>query len=272
MKLQSQNPAIYKNNQLKTTSFGSLKANAMQKQLTNLTDEYMSGPNPVIKDMKEGFIPKLVKKFGELKNKTLVIGITGESASGKSEFVKNAMQKLKEHTSLIHMDNYYNDVSKHKAFFGGDDGMMAALNYSFDEPKAVNLDLLKNHLHKLSQGENVKIPKYDFGPGKSTPEHTPVEPKKVLLLDGIFALNKKIKPHVDAGIYVETADDVRKARWMERAKERCNTGEEQLRDVDEKAKIYIKPTRNDADVVLSGEAPLEKVAQFVTDLKKVLGG
>lgn len=255
----------------KKLSFGSIKADLIKKQLVEIADYYTYGKNPVILKVKEGFISRIAKEITNPNSNNMVVGITGESASGKSTFVKKITDTIKDKITLIRGDNYYKDISDLKKKYGGFEGVVNS-GYSFDVPSALNLDLLKKDLGQLLKGNNVKIPYYDMATSSSIPYKIDIKPAKVILLDSIFALNNKLRDIIDIGVYVDTKPEIRTQRWFSRINSRqkdSKTVQKQFADANEKAKNHIIPTKDKADIVLNGETPLDVIAQFANDLGSI---
>lgn len=260
-------------------SFGSVKSKILEKRIGQVVEKYSQGSNPFILDVKKGFITKLARKITQ-SNKPVIIGITGESASGKTTILKNmdstvaSVHSGEVVTSTILGDNYYKDATHLYKKYGNFGGIMDS-GYSFDSPEAVNLDKLKLDLGRLSQGNPIKTPHYDFTNGSSTPNVHEIKPSKAIIFDSIFALNPKLKESLDVGIYVETPPHIIKERWYNRTAERNVVGEaadKQFKDVKEKAETFIHPLKKNADVVLSGTTTQETIKNFTKDFYDAIVG
>lgn len=255
-------------------SFGMAKEQILHKDLNSLVKKYMSGENPVILGTKDNFIFRICTDLIHRKN-SIIAGITGESASGKSTFFKNvqdAFNRQKPVIEVIKGDNFYYDQSHlaNKETLAAD--IFLKQGGSFDVPESVNLNLLNKKLFELKSGKTIKIPDYKFGVCISTPDKHIIEPKKIIFIDSIFALRPELKEALDIGFYVDCKPDVLRKRWFDRAPSRNIFGEEaekQFKDVVEKAQKYIIPTKKQADLVLNGEASLDKVKEFVTELHNI---
>lgn len=255
-------------------SFGMTKEQILEKNLSLLVRKYSSGENPVIKNVKEGFISRVCNDLIK-SEKSIIVGVTGESASGKSAFFENvkvAFNKQKPVVEVIKGDNFYYDQSHLAA------GKLSAADVfleqggSFDDPKSVNLKLFNNKLLELKDGKTINIPDYQYGVCVSTPDKHTIEPRKVVCVDSIFALRPELEDVVDIGIYVDCKPEILRERWFERAPSRNifrEEAEKQFKDVKEKAQTYIIPTKEQADVILNGEASLAKVEEFVNELHNI---
>ena len=254
-------------------SFGSLKEIALAKQFDAIIAKYSKGENPLILNAKDGFSRKIAHRITSEPNKPLIIGVTGQSASGKSTLLDQAKKAIGEGSyRIIHGDNYYHDTAQKRI----DEGGLATMfrkGFSFDKPDAVELDLLNVDLKKLSNGESITKLSYDFCNGARTVLPEKIQPAKIIIVDSIFALNKKVNGALDTGIYVQSSPDVIKERFFKRAIEERNKNPEeavlQYADVTEKAQEHIVPTAQNAGLILSGEAPLEKSQEFFKDINKL---
>ncbi|MAJ32005.1 MAG: uridine kinase [Flavobacteriaceae bacterium] len=138
------------------------------------------------------------------------VGIVGGSASGKTTFVKSLSDLLtKGKFQIISQDNYYKDLShltreERKAV-------------NFDHPEAIDFDLLVAHIQMLNSGETIEQPTYDFKIETRTAQTKRIEPTPLLILEGILLMqNQKLKESVDFWIFLDTDDDIRLIRRLER--------------------------------------------------------
>lgn len=258
---------------LPAISFGMRNPKVIESKINIIIDKYSAGEKPLILSVKKDFISRLAKRVTS-NDKPLIIGVTGESGSGKSTFLTKIEESLSESESktpiysVIKGDNYYKDTFELQKKLGGFQQMLDS-GYSLDVPDAVNLDLLNADLKKISNGSSIMMPTYNFTTSKSTPNSQVVNPSKIVLVDSIFALNKKIRNMLDVGVYVDCDSNVMKNRWFIRTAERGKVGEDaerQFADVISKAQQHIIPTKNDADIVLNGEFKFEDAKAFTNDL------
>ena len=199
---------------------------------------------------------------------TLVIGIAGGSASGKSSIA----QRLKNEYSLtnsvviIRQDDYYKDTSKELQEAGSYDALFKT-GFSFDTPEVINLQLMKEHLIALKNLETIVSPKYDFVTCVSDPNGEIKKPAKVILTEGLYVLNEEVRDIMDVRVYVFTPLDVIKERWYKRAVSRGKTGEAadlQFKDVNATAQKYIRPNYLIADCIINGMVDKEYI-KVITD-------
>ena len=139
-----------------------------------------------------------------------VIGIAGGTGSGKTT-VANAIVKRvgEERIAFLSHDAYYRD------FDDLPKDILAGKN--FDHPDSLETDLLVRHLRALRQGLVVEMPVYDFRVHRRAPETRRVEPRKVILVDGILIyVEAELRKLFDVKIFVDTDSDVRLIRRIKR--------------------------------------------------------
>ena len=200
-----------------------------------------------------------------------MIGITGESASGKTVFVDNTIEavvrdKKEGIYTVIRQDDYYKDTSKELQEAGSYDALFKT-GFSFDTPEVINLSLMKKHLASLKNGDSIVSPNYDFVTCVSSPEGEVKKPAKVILTEGLYVLNEEVRDIMDVKVYVFTPLAVIKERWYKRAASRGKTGEAadlQFKDVNETAQQYIRPTYQIADCIINGMVDKEYI-KVITD-------
>jgi len=233
---------------------------------------------PVIKFIRQGFLINLVEKYCNDRYKVNFIGITGESASGKSTFVKAIISKIKEieaeqNKSLLNFistDNYFNDISAKIKQHGSFNNFLKNENYNPDAPESFKLKLMKKHILELADKKNVYIPEYKVdGTGRSVENSILVESAPIIISEGIAVLYPEVRDLFDIRFYVEVEDEIRLERYIKRAIERRNQTEldaiQQYETINKSARIYLRPQRKYADVIINGNASVEDFAQIAED-------
>ncbi len=178
-----------------------------------------------------------------------IIGIAGGTGSGKTTVVRKIAQALPPHcVAVVPIDSYYNDTTvmtpeERKAI-------------NFDHPDAFDWKLLTEHVKKLKNGEAVEQPTYSYIESNRQKETIHVEPKPVIIIEGIMALhNKKLRDAMDLKIFVDTDNDVRLIRNIRRdVVERGRTVEMVLDRYEKVLKPmheqFIEPTKKFADLII----------------------
>src|SRR5690625_615356 len=182
-------------------------------------------------------------------NKPTIIGIAGGTSSGKTSVTRKIISSLEEHDiTLIEQDFYYKDQS-HKT-------MEERLETNYDHPFAFDNDLLIQHVKSLINRESVKLPTYDYVNHTRSDETIKVEPKDVIIIEGIFALeNEQLRELMDVKIYVDTDSDIRILRRMSRdIKERGRSMEsvinQYLSVVRQMHLQFIETTKRISDIII----------------------
>lgn len=245
--------------------------------LKEILEEDKKQTQPLFLKVADDFIMNIARRVVQEKKTTFLIGITGESASGKTVFVDNTIEAVVREKkegiyTVIRQDDYYKDTSKELIEAGSYDALFKT-GFSFDTPNAINLPLMKEHLLALKNGETITSPNYDFVTCVSDPNGEVKKPAKVILTEGLYVLDESMRDIMDIKVYVFTPIDVIKERWYKRAVSRGKTGEAadmQFRDVNETAQRYIRPTYQISDCIINGMVDKDYI-KVITDkiLKKL---
>ena len=181
-------------------------------------------------------------------NNILVIGIAGGTGSGKTTLMNRIIEKYADHVTVLSHDNYY---KRHDELTYDE---RCQLNY--DEPAALETDLMARHLDKLRQGEAIECPVYDFTVHNRSDETITIVPKKVIIVEGILIFeNKPLRDLMDIKIFVDTDADVRLCRRIKRdVRKRGRTLESVLDQYQNTVKpmheMYVEPSKKFADIVV----------------------
>ncbi|MBR1656505.1 MAG: uridine kinase [Prevotella sp.] len=178
-----------------------------------------------------------------------IIGIAGGTGSGKTTVVRKIVNALPPHyVAVVPLDSYYNDTS-HMT-----EEERHAIN--FDHPDAFDWKLLNRHLNDLRNGIAIEQPTYSYILCNRLPETIHVEPKPVIIVEGIMMLiNKKLRDMMDLKIYVDTDSDERLIRNIQRdVVERGRTVdmvlERYLQVLKPMHEQFIEPTKKYADLII----------------------
>ena len=185
-----------------------------------------------------------------------LIGIGGGTGSGKSYLTRQIVSSFPEGAiSRIDCDIYYRDISHLP--------LSDRLNVNFDDPAALDLDLLLLHLQSLLNGQQIKKPRYDFATHLRFSEDELVAPSPILLLEGIFALcDGRIRSLLKFKIYVDCDPDLRLIRRLqrdvrERGRSLDSVIEQYLSSVRPMHSRHIEPTKVFADLILNNSDSLD---------------
>lgn len=179
----------------------------------------------------------------------LIIGIAGGTGSGKTTVVNQIIEELpKDEVCVISQDSYYKDTS-HLLFD-------ERTKINFDHPKAIDFDLLVEHLKELKKGNPIEQPIYSFVEHNRTDETITTYPKKVIIVEGILILtHADIRELFDIKLYVHADSDERLIRRLRRdMAERGRDLEEVLTRYQTTLKPmhqqFIEPTKEYADIII----------------------
>ena len=178
-----------------------------------------------------------------------IIGVAGGTGSGKTTVVKKIVEALPPHyVAVVPLDSYYNDTSDMT------DAERKAIN--FDHPDAFDWELLNKHVRQLKAREAVEQPTYSYILSNRLPETVHVEPKPVILIEGIMTLvNKELRDMMDIRIFVDTDSDERLIRNIQRdVVERGRTVDmvidRYLKVLKPMHEQFIEPSKKYADIII----------------------
>ena len=195
----------------------------------------------------------------------LTIGIVGESASGKSTITEDFITVLNNNnisTTRINTDDYYYDNSEAVKQAGSFANW--AKDKDLDSPEAMDLDLMKQHISILKNGNSVWLPKYDMsGTAIREDKHTYANPSDVIISEGLFTMC--VKEAFDITIYVHIQEEVQRQRWYERAiyRKLGDSMDIMYERAKDRALKYIIPYKDTCDIILSGEGPRPRYKQLM---------
>ncbi|MGI6243592.1 MAG: uridine kinase [Prevotella sp.] len=184
------------------------------------------------------------------KNKKItIIGIAGGTGSGKTTVVNKIVEALPpDYVVVVPLDSYYNDTT------GMTDEERKAIN--FDHPDAFDWKLLLKHINELRKGHAVEQPTYSYLISNRLPETVHVEPKPVIIIEGIMTLiDKKLRDLMDLKIFVDTDADERLIRniqrdTIDRGRTVSMVVERYLKVLKPMHEQFIEPTKRHADLII----------------------
>ncbi len=183
----------------------------------------------------------------------LIIAIAGASASGKSLIANTIFNELKSDLgeakiAIISEDSYYKDQS--------DIAMEERYKTNYDHPNALDHELLISHLKALIDGQAVDIPEYCYTTHNRLPSTTRLEPKKVIILEGILLLSTpELREQLHASIFMDTPLDICLLRRLTRdVAERGRTMESVIKQYKKTVRPmyvrFIEPSKQYADIIV----------------------
>ncbi len=248
----------------------------MLTKLRRIFMEEITKENSVLVDVKKEAIIKLAKFLSAHTKKPCTIGITGETASGKSTITEDIISainsfakrmNIKDPITRLNTDDYYYDRSEMVIQAGGFDNFVK--NYDLDVPEAIELELMKKHIKSLVNLKRTYLPKYDMsGTAKRYDNYRLAKPARIIISEGLYSLNEKIADVFDFKIYVDVSYQAQKLRFFQRAKARGleASADKVYRNAKNKAEIYVCPCAKDADIVISGEADRNRYKEFMNEI------
>lgn len=179
----------------------------------------------------------------------LIIGIAGGTGSGKTTVVRKIIQSLPEgEVTVIPQDSYYRDNSHIP--------LEERLSLNFDEPAAIEFELLVKHLKQLKAGNTIEQPIYSYLSCTRAAETITIKPRDVVIVEGILILcNKELRALMDLKVFVDADGDDRLIRVITRdVIERGRTPEKVIERYERVLKPmhlqHIEPTKRCADLIV----------------------
>lgn len=199
---------------------------------------------------------------------SIIIGIAGGSGSGKSTFTNRVKKYFGDDVVVMYHDNYYRRQ----------DGtpFEERVKVNYDHPDSLETDLLVEHLKKLKQGQSVDCPVYDYSQHNRSEEVLRIDPKPVILVEGILLLaDERIRELLDIKVYVEADADERILRRIlrdveERGRDLNGIIDQYLATVKPMHYLYVEPTRSKADIVINSGKNDVAFDLFVSKIEQLL--
>lgn len=184
-----------------------------------------------------------------LNSPSFVIGIAGASGSGKTTLSEKILEEIgPDSIALLPHDAYYRNQD--------DKPYEERLKVNYDHHSSLETELLIEHIHQLKEGKAVDVPVYDFVNHTRSKETRLVEPKRLIMVEGILILvEKKLRQLFDMKLFVDTDQDICFIRRLQRdLVERGRTMEsvvdQYLNTVRPSFLEFVEPTKRYADVII----------------------
>ena len=174
----------------------------------------------------------------------LIIGIAGGTGSGKTTVVRKIIESLPAgEVVLLPQDSYYKD-SSHVP-------VEERQNINFDHPDAFEWNLLSKHVSMLKEGKSIEQPTYSYLTCTRQSETIHIEPREVVIIEGILALcDKKLRNMMDLKIFVDADPDERLIRVIQRGRTAEAVMERYTRILKPMHQQFIEPCKRYADLIV----------------------
>ena len=203
--------------------------------------------------------------------KTMVIGIAGGSASGKTSISRQLKEIFEDSASvsIIRQDDYYKDQS--------DKTMEERIKTNYDHPFAFDNALLAQHIQALLHGEMIEKPTYDFVEHNRSALTETISPCDVIVLEGLFILeDEALRELCDIKVFVDTDADVRLIRRLKRdVKKRGRTLDSVIEQYSTTVRVmherFVEPSKRYADIIIpEGGHNLVAIDLLITKISSII--
>jgi len=202
----------------------------------------------------------------------VALGVAGGTGSGKTTVAEAILRTVgRQRIAFLAQDNYYRDID-----WGGPEAILA---HNFDHPDAVDSELMVEHLRDLKRGRAIELPVYDFVRHRRTGRTVRIEPRPVVLVEGILLFAEpSVRELLDFKVYVDTDSDVRLVRRIQRdMSERGRAVDDVLRQYMTTVRPmhleFVEPSKRWADVIVpEGGENQVALAMVVARIEQLLAG
>jgi len=204
--------------------------------------------------------------------KPVVIGVAGGSGSGKTTVVNEITRRLgPDEVAFIQHDSYYYD----RSHVPPDE----RVNINYDHPDALETPLLIEHLRTLKDGREVAVPVYDFTNHARTPSSERVQPRSVVIVEGILILSdRELRELMDIRVFVDTDADLRILRRIERdlterGRSLSSVVQQYLQTVRPMHLEFVEPSKRYAHIIIpEGGHNQVAVDMLLTKIRTIVSG
>jgi uridine kinase len=202
--------------------------------------------------------------------RSLVIGLAGGTGSGKTSVTRSILRSLdSSHVLVVQHDSYYKDISSY--------GDLSPDQINFDHPASLETDLLVRHIEQLCAGNPVDQPVYDFKTHRRLTQTKRVEPKEVILIEGILIfVDKAMRDLMDIKIFVDTDADERVLRRIrrdirDRGRSLDSVIHQYISTVKPMHLEFVEPSKQWADIIIPrGSDNKVAIDMVVTKIRSLL--
>jgi len=248
----------------------------ISERLYEIFEKEINSQDSIFIRVENSVISKIAMFLSGSIKRSASIGIAGETASGKSTVALDIINTIDSFSKEFDIANVITRINTDDYYYDRSDMVIAAgsfsnfaKNYDLDIPEALELTLMKKHILELLSGKEIMLPKYDMsGTAIRFDNYTLAKPSKIVISEGLFSLTDEVKDAFDFKIYVDVSKQVQEKRYIVRAAERDlgASAKNILDNASNKAEIHIRPCKNCADIVLSGEADRQRYINFMSEM------
>ena len=202
--------------------------------------------------------------------KSVIIGIAGGTGSGKTTVARSIYDRVgKDRIEWISHDSYYRNF----------EGLSPEERHhiNFDHPDSLETELLARHLDVLVKGSAVEVPIYDFTTHSRKPETVRVEPRKVVIVEGILVLAEpELRKRIDIKLFVDTPPDIRFMRRLmrdikSRGRSMESVFEQYMTTVRPMHEEFVEPSKRYADLIIpEGGENLVAIDAIIARVERLL--
>jgi len=178
-----------------------------------------------------------------------VVGVAGGTGSGKSTVAERIVEAVPpDKVSILQHDNYYRDRP--------DLSYEERCQLNFDHPDSLETELLVEHVERLKAGEPIAMPVYDFKTHRRSEETIPIEPRPVIVVEGILVfVDERLRALIDLKLFVDTPADIRVFRRIRRDLEHrgrtfASIREQYYASVRPMHLQFVEPSKSYADLII----------------------
>ena len=246
-----------------------IMAYILQKEFEYILNIDRDAETPFVKRVKDDFVDRFTKRIIENPSKKIMIGICGESASGKTTICKHIKKTVDRYSlpvEIISTDNYFNDISDLIKEYGSFDKLLET-GYDVDAPSNFMTEQLKEDLKMLADGKDVMTPQYLInGSGVSVPRSLLARSQKIIAVEGLAAMYDNVYDLFDIKLYIDIDRDKQEERFLARAASRNQNRDnalKQLKYIREASEKYILPHKHKWDIIVNGSVSIPYFEQII---------